>query len=100
MKNMILFLGLFIIVGVSFYLGIYWRGRNQWTGFFYPDADQIEDQRTWILSPPLKSLEECRKWVKSIRTSDDIDSDYNCSQGCRFTTEYIGETVICKNKFR
>jgi hypothetical protein len=96
-KTVYLLFVVVLIVG-SFYFGRYWQKRNQWTGFYYPDVNKIDDQRTWVLSPTLNSLKECQDWVNSVHKASDINYDYSCSQGCRYTTEYIGETVICKNK--
>lgn len=87
------FIGLALIVG--FIAGILWLKRSIWTGFYYSDVNRIDDQRTWIISPPLYSLEECREWVNAVHREGD-DYDYSCGQGCRFTTKYIGETMICR----
>ena len=87
------FIGLALVAG--FILGIIWIKREVWTGFYYSSIDKIDDQRTWIISPPLYSLDECKKWVNAIRKPGD-NYDYSCGQGCRFTTDYIGETMICR----
>ena len=78
--------------------GQYLLKRNIWTGIYYPDKERIEDQRTWIISPPLYSLEECRDWVNSLHREGD-NYDYQCGQGCRFTTDY-GETTTCRTDSR
>lgn len=85
----------------SFFSGIIYHKRTQWTGFYYPNVDELDvgDRKTWSVSPPLKSLDECQRWVSAVSKPGD-NSDYICSQGCHFTTEYIGETVICKNKIK
>lgn len=80
---------------IGFFIGQKLLKRNIWTGFYYPDLDRIDDQRTWIISPPLYSLEECREWVNAVHKPED-NYDYSCGQGCRFTTELYGETVICR----
>lgn len=90
-------IGIFIIIG--FGIGQFYFKNEVWTGFYYPDVSTIEDQRTWIISPPIYSLNECREWVNAVHKSGD-DYDYNCSQGCRFVKDYGEETVICKNKIR
>lgn len=84
-----------IVFTIGFIIGQQMLKRAVWTGFYYPDVARIDDQRTWILSPPLYSLEECRHWVNAVRREGD-NYDYSCGQGCRFTTKYIGETMICK----
>lgn len=76
------------------FLGQYFLKRNIWTGFYYPDLEKIDDERTWIISPPLYSLKECREWVNKVRKDGD-NFDYSCGQGCRFTTRY-GGTHICR----
>lgn len=90
------------LIGAAFILGLVlgqqWLKRDIWTGFYYPDKEKIEDQRTWIVSPPLYSLEECRKWVNVVHKSGE-NYDYQCGQGCRFTTDY-GETMICRTDSR
>ena len=83
---------------LGFFFGQYYIKKNIWTGFYYPDKDKIEDQRTRVVSPPLYSLEECQKWVNTVRRSED-NYDYQCGKGCRFTTDY-GDTVICSTDAR
>lgn len=92
------FIGFALILG--FTLGVIWIKREVWTGFYYPNIDKIDDQRTWIISPPLYSLDECRKWANAVHKSGEDNYDYSCGQGCRFTTDYIGETMICRTDTR
>lgn len=99
MAKQVSWIVILIALLAGFFLGRYFFKKNIWTGFYYPDLDRIDDQRTWILSPPLYSLEECREWVKTIYKPGD-NYDYSCGKGCRFTTEYIGETVICRTDVR
>lgn len=86
------------IIAIAFALGFVFGQqilkRDVWTGFYYPDKEKIEDMRTWIVSPPLYSLDECRRWVNTVHKSGD-NYDYQCGQGCRFTTKYR-DTTICK----
>jgi hypothetical protein len=81
-----------IIIG--FFFGITYLKDNIWTGIYYPDIENMDDSKKWVLSPPLYSLDECRRWVDVIHESTD-NSDYSCGRGCRFTTKY-GDTMICK----
>lgn len=83
---------------VGYTIGQQLLKRNIWTGFYYPDKERIEDRRTWVISPPLYSLDECRKWVNAEHKVGD-NYDYQCGQGCRFTTDY-GETMICRTDTR
>lgn len=90
---------LWVLVAIAFLVGLFvgqgMLKRNVWTGIYYPDLDRIDDQRTWIVSPPLYSLDECRRWVNAVHKPGN-NYDYSCGQGCRFTTDYIGETMICR----
>ena len=90
---------LWVLVAIAFLVGLFigqgMLKRNVWTGTYYPDLDRIDDQRTWIVSPPLYSLNECQEWVKAVHKEGD-NYDYTCGQGCRFTTELYGETMICR----
>lgn len=83
-----------IVFALGFVLGQQIVKRDVWTGFYYPDLDRIDDQRTWIISPPLYSLSECRDWVNVIHKEGD-NYDYSCGQGCRFTKKIKGETILC-----
>lgn len=91
--------GIVISSILGFLLGKVFFKRNVWTGFYYSDIDRIDDQRTWAISPPLYSLNECQEWVKAVHKSGD-NYDYSCGQGCRFTTELYGETMICRTDTR
>lgn len=94
-KSTLLLLIIIVAFCIGFLVGQYKTKRDIWTGFYYPDIENIDDQKTWIVSPPLYSLEECRNWVNSVRRSSD-NSDYSCGKGCYFTQEYVGENVICR----
>ena len=83
---------------LGFFVGQYYFKKNVWTGFYYPDKDKIEDQRTWIVSTPMYSLNECQRRVNTVHKNGD-NYDYQCGIGCRFTTEF-GDTVICKTDTR
>jgi len=70
--------------------------RNLWTGIYYPDLSKIEDQRTWVVSPPLYSLSECQEWVKTKHKQGE-NYDYSCSQGCKFVIKFSEESMICRS---
>lgn len=99
MKQNHLWLIILVSLLLGFFIGQKLLKRNIRTGFYYSDLDKIDGQRTWIVSPPLYSLEEYREWVNAVRKSED-NYDYSCGQGCRFTTELYGETVICRTDTR
>jgi hypothetical protein len=65
--------------------------KKQWTGYFYPNLDTIDDKSTWIIQPGLASLEDCREWVQSL-SKNKSNFDYQCGYNCRFKKEY-GETI-------
>jgi len=82
---------------IGYFIGQYKLKKDIWTGIYYSDLDTIEDQTTWRVSPPLYSLDECQKWINWIAKKNS-NWDYSCSQGCKFTRDYLGETMICRNK--
>ncbi|HLL61243.1 MAG TPA: hypothetical protein VK338_05980 [Candidatus Nitrosocosmicus sp.] len=93
--TVVIFYICFLIIG--FYLGQLNLKRNIWTGIYYPDINQIDNQYTWVVSPPLYSLEECRNWVKIV--SKGTQGDYNCSQKCRVIPDAIEKWwIVCKDK--
>ena len=83
MKNTPVWLVIVVSLLAGFFIGQELFKRNVWTGIYYPDLDVIDDQRTWVVSPPLYSIEECREWVDVVHRSGD-NYDYSCGQGCRF----------------
>lgn len=87
-----------VVFTIGFVIGQQMLKRDIWTGIYYSDKEKIEDQRTWVISPPLYSLEECRKWINVVRKSGE-NYDYQCGQGCRFTTDY-GDKTICRTDAR
>lgn len=103
MKNKYLYwlIPLTFLIGLS--IGEKRRGENfksdVWTGFYYPDKDNIVDRRTWYLSPPLYSFKECLDWVNSMYKDGD-NFTYTCSQGCRASDEFGPEMVRCVNKLK
>lgn len=85
---------LLIILSAIFLTGC---AKKQWTGYYYPAADKIDDKSTWIIQPGLNSLEDCREWVNSV-TIEGADDDYQCGFNCRFRKD-VGETV-CESDAR
>ena len=57
--------------------------RNEWTGFYYPNIDKINDKKTWKIQSGLESLEECREWVDNIYENGD-NYDYECGYKCKY----------------
>lgn len=86
MKKTILLLSLAIILsGCS--LG------NNWTGFYYPDKNNIGDESKWIIQPGLKTLQDCRDWVAGV-ADNNPEFDYECGYKCKYDKDY--ELNICK----
>ncbi len=56
-----------------------------WIGFYYPDKNNLTEH---VQSPELKSLEECRSWVKftqiPLHNPSGSGYDYECGKNCRF----------------
>ncbi len=96
-ENLYWLIPLAFLIGLS--LGEKNFKKNVWTGFYYPDMENISDRRTWYLSPPLYSLKECQDWVNSMYKAGD-NFTYSCSQGCRVSDEFGPEMVRCVNKLK
>lgn len=54
-----------------------------WTAVYYPEIAKIGDSSTWRLSPPLKSIEECRLWIIWAKHGKGSDG-YVCGRNCPF----------------
>jgi hypothetical protein len=67
---------------------------NEWTGFFYPDKDNIGDDSTWVIQPGFNSLQECQEWVLFDVSKDKTNFDYECGHKCRYDQNY--KMTICK----
>lgn len=67
--------------------------NNNWTWFYYSDADNIGDESTWTIQPGLNSLDECRNWVDDVAWNND-NFDYECGYKCRYESSY--GMNICK----
>ncbi len=88
MKKLII---LILIIFVGRYLYINNFRKEEWTGFFYPNA---EDLSGWIKSDRLfDSIESCRDWIDyqvdvSMLENPEFyeeggDYDYECGLNCR-----------------
>lgn len=62
---------------------------NSWTGYYYPDANNLDIHTT---SNPLPSVQACRDWVATQRKSfshptdgngDPQKDDYECTRHCK-----------------
>lgn len=79
-------LDMFVLTGCS--------GKNDWTGFYYPDINTMADERTWVIQHGLKSLESCREWVNEVSTGNTRDFDYECGHACRYESGI--KMTVCK----
>lgn len=66
---------------------------NDWTGFYYRDKDNINDENTWTIQPGLKSKEDCQNWIKMV-SANNSNYDYECGYKCRYDDTY--KTSICE----
>ena len=71
--------------------------QNEWTGFYYPDKDNINDESTWVIQPGLDSLKECQMWVLGI-SKRNTNFDYECGYQCRYDDLY--KMTICKETLK
>ncbi len=61
--------------------------NSDWTGFYYPDKNNIGDEFSWIIEPGLNSLEECQDWVADTAGTN-TNYDYECGYKCRYDNNY------------
>lgn len=91
MKLLLMFVLIFTLAGCSNVTA------NDWTGFYYPDIDNIGDESTWVIQPGLSSLEECQNWVANISIGN-INFDYECGRKCRYDDSF--KMTICKETLK
>ncbi|MBU2509664.1 hypothetical protein KKE33_04805 [Patescibacteria group bacterium] len=80
-----------LIIPVLFLMGC--SSQEDWTGFYYPDADNIGDESSWVIQPGFESLEECRDWVNDVSVGNH-NFDYECGYDCRYNKDFGAS--ICK----
>lgn len=61
--------------------------NKSWTGYFYPDRNNIGDESTWITEPRFNTIEECRDWV-SATAGNNTNYDYECGYDCKYNAAY------------
>lgn len=86
MRNVLFITGVLLFVGAG-------CTNITWTGYYYPDADNIGDESSWIIKSGLESLDECRDWVDSIAFND-TNFDYECGYNCKYNSSYLME--VCE----
>jgi uncharacterized protein YceK len=72
--------------------------KNDWTGFYYPDKNNINNELTWVIQPGFNSLEDCQKWVLFDISKDNTNFDYECGFKCRYDSLY--KTTICEKTLK
>ncbi|MBT4255433.1 MAG: hypothetical protein HOI47_25215 [Candidatus Scalindua sp.] len=60
-----------------------------WTGYYYPDANNIGDSSSWIIEGGFGSLTECRNWVDAVASlENNVNFDYECGYDCEYNSTY------------
>lgn len=70
--------------------------KNEWTGFYYPDQNNIGNENMWVIQSNLNSLQECQDWVADIAEENDplgLFYDYECGYKCEY--DYTFQTYLC-----
>lgn len=70
---------------------------NEWTGFYYPNKDNIGDESTWVIQPGLSSLKACQDWVDSKSTGN-TNFDYECGNNCKY--DDLLKLTVCKETLK
>ncbi len=71
--------------------------KNNWTGFYYPDRNNIGDESTWVIQPGLDSLEKCQDWVAD-KSRGNRNFDYECGYKCRYDNSL--KMSVCKETLK
>ena len=51
--------------------------NKNWTGYYYPDLDNIGDESTWVIQTGFKTINECQNWINQVVDSS-TNFDYEC----------------------
>jgi hypothetical protein len=77
-RSSLIILGLVVIVMILLFK------KDQWSGYFYPDRENLS---SWIESPTtFKSLDLCRAWAHNKATELNLETgqyDYECGLNCK-----------------
>jgi len=58
---------------------------NEWTGFYYPDKNNLGDSTKWKIQSGFISKEDCKNWA--IETAGNNQSyDYECGLNCKLNS--------------
>ncbi|MGI6348263.1 MAG: hypothetical protein ACOXZ1_03685 [Patescibacteria group bacterium] len=61
--------------------------NKTWTGYYYPDRNNIGDESTWIIQSGFKNIDDCRNWIDNI-AGNNQNYDYECGYDCTYRQEY------------
>lgn len=61
--------------------------EKTWTGYYYPDKNNIGDEKTWVIQPGFENIDYCREWVDNV-AKDNQNYDYECGYNCTYRQEY------------
>lgn len=57
--------------------------KDTYRGFFYPDGCLVCDD--YIISPDLKSAEDCVKWGEGLKASrENLNDTWECGKNCKW----------------
>lgn len=87
-KLFLLFIPLFLLCGCSL--------TQEWTGFYYPDKNNLGDTSQLVVQAGFKNVENCRDWAEQIMENNP-NADYECGLNCE-QTEY--KTYTCKETIK
>lgn len=60
---------------------------KKWTGFYYPDRNNIGGESSWVIQSGFENIEECRNWVDNIASTND-NYDYECGYDCKYDASW------------
>lgn len=67
--------------------------KESWTGYYYPDKNNIGDESTWVIQNGFNTIEACRGWVNSS-AGNNTNFDYECGYNCEYKSSY--EMTVCE----
>jgi hypothetical protein len=72
--------------------------NHDWTGFYYPNKNKIDDESTWVIQPGFKTLKDCQEWVLFEISGNNTNFDYECGYKCRYDNSY--KMTICEETIK
>jgi len=95
MKEKIKGIVILILIITVIYLGYnFLLKKDTYQGIYYPNGCLICDN--YIVSPELKSAEDCVKWAENIKSiRNNLSDTWECGKNCRWENGLS----ICKETF-